>query len=67
MLGFDAATLSKLDSKSAADFVQKQRTLHQHSAVFHFIGMWKMGGAYLGSVEFLAYFIGLCFRKQVAA
>ena len=67
MLGLDASTLSKLDSMSAADYVQKQRELHHHSVVFHFIVVLMMGGFYLGVVEFLSYVIGLCFKKKPAA
>ena len=67
MLGIDTSALSKLDSMSAADYVQKQRELHHHSVVFHFIVVLMMGGFYLGVVEFLSYVIGLCFKKKPAA
>jgi hypothetical protein len=67
MLGIDASALSKLDSMSAADYVQKQRELHHHSVVFHFFVVLMMGGFYLGVVEFLSYVIGLCFKKKPAA
>jgi hypothetical protein len=67
MLGIDASALRKLDSMSATDYVQKQRELHHHSALFHFIIVLVMGGFYLGVVEFLSYVIGLCFSKRPAA
>jgi len=67
MLGIDASELAKIDSMSAADFIQKQRELHHHSVVFHFIVVLMMGGFYLGVVEFLSYVIGLCFKKKPAA
>lgn len=67
MLHFDASALAKLDSMSAADYVQKQRELHHHSFVFHFISVLIMGGFYLGVVEFLSYVIGSCFPGKPAA
>ena len=67
MLGIDASALSKIDSMSAADYVQKQRELHHHPVIFHFIIVLMMGGFYLGVVEFLAYVIGFCFKQKPAA
>jgi len=64
---FDAFALSKIASMSAADYVQRQRELHQHSVVFHFIVVLMMGGFYIGAVEFLSYVIGLCFKRKPAA
>jgi len=66
MLGIDASELSKIDSMSAADFIQKQREIHHHSVFFHFIVVLMMGGFYLGVVEFLSYVIGLCFKQNPA-
>jgi hypothetical protein len=67
MLGIDAEALRKLDSMSGIDYVQKQRELHHHSFLFHFILVLVMGGFYLGVVEFLSYVVGLCFSKKPAA
>jgi hypothetical protein len=67
MLSFDASALSRLNSMSAADCVQRQRELHHHSFIFHFVGMLIFGGFYLGVVEFLSYVIGLCFPKRPPA
>ena len=67
MRGVDASALSKIDSMSAADYVQRQRALHQHSVVFHFIIVLMMGGFYLGVVEFLSYVIECCFKQKPAA
>jgi hypothetical protein len=63
---FDAAALSKIDSMPAADYIQRQRELHHHPYVFHFISLLIVGGFYLGAVEFLSYVIGLCFPKKTA-
>jgi hypothetical protein len=67
MLKFDASALMKLDSMSAADFVQHERELHNHSYIFHFIIVLMMGGFYIGVIEFVAYVIGLVFPKKPAA
>jgi hypothetical protein len=64
MLGFDADALSKINSMSPVDYIQRQRELHQHSYISHFVMCLIMGGFYLGAVEFLAYVIGLCFPKK---
>jgi hypothetical protein len=64
MVRFDASALTRLDSISAADYVQHQRELHHHSLVFHFIVVLIMGGFYLGVVEFIAYVIGLLIPKK---
>lgn len=66
MVGFDASALARMDSMSAADYIQKQRELHHHSFAAHFIGVLIMGGFYLGVVEFLSYVIGLCFPRKPA-
>ncbi len=63
----DASSLAKLDSMSPADYIQYQRRIHQHSFVFHFIFTLMAGGFYLGTVEFLSYVIGLCFKQKPAA
>ena len=67
MLSFDASALTKLDSMSAADYVQRQRELHHHSFVFHFIVVLMMGGFYIGIIEFITYVIGLVLPKKPAA
>ncbi len=67
LLRIDASVLSKLDSMSAADYVQRQRELHHHSFVFHFIVILLMGGFYLGVIEFLSFIVGLCFPRKPAA
>jgi hypothetical protein len=63
MLRFDASSLAKLDSMSAADYVQHERELHSHSYFFHFILVLMMGGFYLGIIEFITYVVGFCFKK----
>jgi hypothetical protein len=60
----DASSLAKLDSMSAADYIQHQRTLHQHSFFFHFIVFLIIGGFYLGMVEFISFILGFLFKKQ---
>jgi hypothetical protein len=52
---------------SAADYVQRQRELHHHSFVFHFIVVMMMGGFYIGIIEFITYVIGLVLPKKPAA
>jgi len=64
MIGIDASALAKLDSMSAADYVQHQREIYHHSFIFHFILVLMAGGFYLGVVEFLSYVVGLCIRKK---
>jgi len=60
----DAAALSKIDSMSAADYIQYQRELHNHSYIVHFIFLLIFGGFYIGTVEFISYLIALLFRKN---
>jgi hypothetical protein len=67
LVSFDTSALARMDSMSAADYIQSQRELHHHSIIFHFIAALIMGGFYLGAMEFLAYAIGLCFPKKPAA
>jgi hypothetical protein len=64
MLGIDGSALARLNSMSEADYVQRQRELHHHSFIFHFVIVLMAGGFYLGVVEFLSYVVGLCFRKK---
>jgi hypothetical protein len=63
MVHSEAATLAKLDSMSATDYVQLQRNLHHHSFGFHFFTILMIGGFFIGIIEFIAYVIGLCFKK----
>jgi hypothetical protein len=63
MKAFDASALTRLDSMSAADYIQRERELHSHAYYFHFIIVLMMGGFYLGIIEFITYVIGLCFKK----
>jgi hypothetical protein len=64
MINIDASALAKLDSMSAADYIQRQRELHQHNFIFHFIVVLFMGGFYLGVVDFISYLIGLFFSQK---
>jgi hypothetical protein len=66
MRSIDATVSTKLDSMSAADYVQHQRGIVHHSFAFHFIIWLIIGGLYIASVEFIAYVIGLCFKKHAA-
>ena len=63
----DSLLLAKIDSMSAADYVAYQRTLYHHSFLHHFILWFIVGGLYIAGVEFIAYVIGLCFKKKPAA
>jgi hypothetical protein len=63
-LSFDTSALAKLDSMSAADYVQYQRTVHQHSFVYHFILLLILGGFYVGIIEFITYVVGLFFKRS---
>ncbi len=62
--GYDASVLSRLNSMSAADYIEHQRHLHQHGYVFHVITWLVIGGFYLGAVEFISYVIRLLTPKN---
>jgi len=62
----DGTNLAKLDSMSAANFVEFQRKLYHHSFFYHYIIWLVIGGIYIASVEFFAYVIGLLFKKPSA-
>jgi hypothetical protein len=64
---FDASTLAKIDSMSPADYIQRQRELHSHPYIEHFITFLILGGFYLGIIEFIAYVIGLIIPKRTDA
>jgi len=66
-LTLDASALSKIDSMSAAEYIQYQRKLHSHPFVFHFITFLILGGFYIGVVEFISYVIGLAIPKKPGA
>ena len=59
----DNRILSKADSMSSADFIAYARGLFQHSFIHHYILLFLTCGLFLACVEFLAYVIGLLFRK----
>ncbi|HEV2331479.1 MAG TPA: hypothetical protein VGY56_22070 [Verrucomicrobiae bacterium] len=61
---FDAAELTKIDSMSAADYVQHERELHHHSYIYHFISILVFGGFYIGAVEFIALLIESIFPRK---
>ena len=63
----DSTILAKLDSMTATEYVESQRKLYHHSFLHHFILWVIVGGLYVASVEFIAYVIGLCFKKKPAA
>jgi hypothetical protein len=66
MKGFDASMLAKLDSMSAAEVIQHERSLHLHSVSYQFFLMLVMGGFYMGAVDFLTYLIALPFKNGAA-
>ena len=51
---------------SGADFITYIRGLHHHTFVYHYMLVFITGGLFLASVEFLAYVIGLVFKKKSA-
>lgn len=59
----DKFVLAKMDVMSASDFLEYIRKLHQHSFHYHFTVFLLLGGAYLAVIEFIAYVIGLVFKK----
>jgi hypothetical protein len=63
----DNLVLAKADSMSSADFIAYVRGLHHHSFIHHYVVMFITGGLFIASVEFVAYVIGLCFKKKPAA
>jgi hypothetical protein len=66
-IGTDSGVLAKADSMSSADFIAYVRGLHHHSFLHHFVLMFISGGMFVAGVEFIAYVIGLCFKKKPAA
>ena len=66
-IGIDTSILAKIDSMTATDYIESQRKLYHHSFLHHFIIWLFIGGLYIASVEFIAYVIGLCFKKKPAA
>ena len=62
----DNLIISKADSMSGADFITYIRGLHHHTFVYHYMLVFITGGLFLASVEFLAYVIGLVFKKKSA-
>ena len=63
MKRFDASSLAKIDSMSAADFIQHQRELHMHSPLRWFILLLVFGGFYIGAIDFITYLIGSFLKK----
>jgi hypothetical protein len=63
----DGLILAKIDSMSAAEYIEHQRKLYHHSFVHHFVLWVIVGGLYIAGVEFIAYVIGLCFKQKSAA
>jgi hypothetical protein len=59
----DTRALVKLDSMSAIDYVQYQRSLHQHSYLFRCFVILLLGGFFVGTVDFIAYVIALPFKR----
>jgi hypothetical protein len=66
-IGTDTSILAKIDSMTATDYIESQRKLYHHSFLHHFIIWLIIGGLYIAGVEFIAYVIGLCFKKKPAA
>lgn len=62
----DVSLLAKMDSMSAAAFVQYQRTVYHHSFFHHFGILFAIGALYIVGVEFFAYVIALCVKKPQA-
>jgi ABC-type amino acid transport system permease subunit len=63
----DSSILAKIDSMTATEYIQSQRKLYHHSFIHHFTVWVIVGGMYVVSVEFIAYVVGLCFKKKPAA
>ena len=62
----DTAVIAKADSMTSADFIAYVRGLHQHSFVHIYVIFFIANGLFLASVEFVAYVIGLCFKRKPA-
>jgi hypothetical protein len=65
--GTDSSLLAKIDSMTASEYIEYQRKIYHHSFMHHFTLWVIIGGLYVASVEFIAYVIGLCFKKKTAA
>ena len=50
----DTSILKKMDSMTAAEYIQYQRKLHNASFIHHFIIWVIVRGLYVASVEFIA-------------
>jgi hypothetical protein len=66
-INIDNTFLAKVDSMSNADFIAYERGLHHHSFLHHFVLVVIAGGLFIASLEFVAYVIGLCFKKKPAS
>ena len=48
-----------------ADYLQYQRSVNSHSAFFRFFSFLVLGGFFIGTVEVIAYIVGLLFKTMV--
>jgi uncharacterized membrane protein len=63
MKAFDGSALAKIDTMSAADFIQHQRELHMHSGIFRFFTVLVIGGFFAGALDFISYLISRFLRR----
>ncbi len=66
MKKYETSIVAKINSMPAADYIEHQRKIHHHSVISRFFFWIFLGGFYISSVEFIAYIIGLCFKKKPA-
>jgi hypothetical protein len=65
-IGVDGASLARMNSMSPTEYIEYQRNLHHHSFLHHLFVWIMIGGFYIASVEFIAFVIGLFFKKPAA-
>jgi len=56
-----------MNSMTATTYIESQRKLFHRSLMHHFVLWVIIGGLYVASVEFIAYFIAFCFKRRPAA
>jgi hypothetical protein len=61
----DAAVLRRLDTMSAADFVQYERLLHHHSVLFRFLAILMAGVLFTATVDLITYIVRLFFKATM--
>jgi hypothetical protein len=62
----DSGIVAKADSMTSSDYIAYVHSIYHHSFLHHYVLLFITGGLFVAGVEFLAYVIGLCFKKKPA-